>query len=122
GAVPEACVVGPLPGTMVVRLTTNADVRTFVEVLKTRFPDVTLRSRRHRDKPVVSDDLNTTLAETLTDRQREVLETAYYSGFFDSPRKSTGEEVGRSLDISQRTFQHHLRAAERKLLQRLLQS
>ena len=122
GAVPEAFVVGPLPGTMVVRLPTNADVRTFVEVLKTRFPDVTLRSRRHRDKPVVSDDLNTTLAETLTDRQREVLETAYYSGFFDSPRKSTGEEVGRSLDISQPTFQHHLRAAERKLLQRLLQS
>ena len=122
GAVPETFVVGPLPGTVVIRLPTNADVRTFVEVLQTRFPDMKLRSRRHREQPVVSGDLDTTLAETLTDRQREVLETAYYSGFFDSPRKSTGEEVGRSLDISQPTFQHHLRAAERKLFRRLLKS
>ncbi len=122
GAIPETFVVGPLPGTLVVRLPTNADVRTFVEVLQTRFPEMKLRSRRHREQPVISNDLDTTLAETLTDRQREVLETAYYSGFFDSPRKSTGEEVGHSLDISQPTFQHHLRAAERKLLRRLLKS
>lgn len=122
GAVPETFTVGPLPGTVVVRLPMNADVRTFVEVLQTRFPALELRSRRHRERPVASGDLDTVLAELLTDRQLEVLETAYYSGFFDSPRKSTGEEVGGSLGISQPTFQHHLRAAERKLLRRLLES
>lgn len=122
GAIPESVTVGPLPGSVVVRLSTNADVRTFVEVLQKRFPALELRSRRHRERPVVSGDIDTALAETLTDRQREVLETAYYSGFFDSPRKSTGEEVGRSLDISQPTFQHHLRTAERKLLHRLFES
>lgn len=122
GAVPETFVIGPLPGIVVVRLPMTADVRTVVETLQKRFPDLTLRSRRHRERPVVSSDFDTTFAEVLTDRQQEVLETAYYSGFFDSPRKSTGEEVGRSLDISQPTFQHHLRAAERKLLRRLLES
>jgi HTH-type transcriptional regulator, bacterioopsin transcriptional activator and related proteins len=122
GAIPETFTVGPLPGSVGVRLSTDADVRTFVEVLQKRFPALELRSRRHRERPVVSGDIDTALAETLTDRQREVLETAYYSGFFDSPRKSTGEEVGRSLDISQPTFQHHLRTAERKLLRRLFES
>ncbi|WP_227374020.1 bacterio-opsin activator domain-containing protein [Haladaptatus halobius] len=120
GAVPETFVADGLPGQVVVRLSADADVRTFVEVLRTRFPDMKLRSRRQRERPWSSSDFEPMLAETLTDRQREVLEMAYYGGFFDSPRKSTGEEVGRSLGISQPTFQHHLRAAERKLLRRLV--
>ncbi|WP_435153966.1 bacterio-opsin activator domain-containing protein [Haladaptatus sp. DFWS20] len=121
GAVPESLVVDDLPGRAVVRLPANADIRTFVEVLQRRFPEIELRSRRQRDRAFVSSDFGVTVGETLTERQRETLETAYYSGFFDSPRKTTGEEVGRSLGISQPTFQNHLRAAERKLLSRLLE-
>ncbi len=120
GAVPESFVVDDPPGRVVVRLSADADVRTLVEVLKTRFPEVELRSSRKRERQWATNDFESLLAETLTDRQREVLETAYYSGFFDSPRKSTGEEIGQSLDISQPTFQHHLRVAERKLLRGLL--
>ncbi|WP_458187082.1 bacterio-opsin activator domain-containing protein [Haladaptatus sp. NG-WS-4] len=120
GAIPESFVVDGLPGRVVVRLSTDADVRTFVDVLKARFPRLELRSRHQRERPWATVDFEPVLTSTLTDRQREVLETAYYSGFFDSPRKSTGEEVGRSLGISQPTFQHHLRAAERKVLRRLL--
>ncbi|SIR11089.1 PAS domain S-box-containing protein [Haladaptatus litoreus] len=122
GAVPETFIVDDLPAQVVVRLPANADIRTFVEVLQRRFPDIELRSRRQREGGLTTGDFDVALTETLTDRQRETLETAYYSGFFDSPRKSTGEEVGRSLGISQPTFQHHLRAAERKLLSRLLES
>ncbi|WP_227354109.1 bacterio-opsin activator domain-containing protein [Haladaptatus salinisoli] len=120
GAVPETFVADGSSGRVIVRLSANADVRTFVEVLRTRFPDVKLRSRRQRERPWASGDFEPMLAEMLTDRQREVLEMAYYGGFFDSPRKSTGAELGRSLGISQPTFQHHLRAAERKLLRRLI--
>ncbi len=120
GVVPESFVVDGLPGQAVVQLPANADIRTFVEVLQRRFPETELRGRRQRERPLGSNGIDVELTKTLTDRQRETLETAYYSGFFDSPRKSTGEEVGRSLGISQPTFQHHLRTAERKLLHQLL--
>ncbi|MFB9806590.1 bacterio-opsin activator domain-containing protein [Haladaptatus pallidirubidus] len=122
GAVPETFLVDDLPARVVARLPANADIRTFVEVLQRRFPGIELRSRRQRERAVTTGNFDVALTETLTNRQRETLETAYYSGFFDSPRKSTGEEVGRSLGISQPTFQHHLRAAERKLLSQLLES
>ncbi|WP_266077361.1 bacterio-opsin activator domain-containing protein [Haladaptatus caseinilyticus] len=121
GAVPESFFVEDLPGRVIVRLPANADIRTFVEVLQRRFPAIELRSRRQREHTSKSGNLDVLLTETLTERQRETLEAAYFSGFFDSPRKSTGEEVGRSLGISQPTFQHHLRAAERKLLSQLLE-
>jgi len=48
------------------------------------------------------------------------LQTAYFSGYFDWPRERTGEEVAASLGITQSTFNNHLRTAERKLLDRLL--
>nr|WP_245634212.1 helix-turn-helix domain-containing protein [Halalkalicoccus paucihalophilus] len=37
------------------------------------------------------------------------------SGYFESPRVQTGREVAASLDVSQPTFTHHLRAAQRKI-------
>lgn len=54
--------------------------------------------------------------EDLTDRQREVVETAYRAGYFDWPRDSTAEEVADSLDIAAPTFHAHLRKAESSLL------
>ncbi|WP_436926694.1 helix-turn-helix domain-containing protein [Halosimplex amylolyticum] len=56
------------------------------------------------------------LAQRLTDRQREVLVTAYRSGYFQRPRERTGAEVAAQLGISPSTFSQHLRAAQRKLL------
>jgi len=44
-----------------------------------------------------------------------VSQTAYYSGFFESPRDHTGTEVAEMLDISPPAFSNHIRAAERKL-------
>jgi predicted DNA binding protein len=45
-----------------------------------------------------------------------VLETAYFSGFFEWPRRNTGEDVAGAIGISSPTFHQHLRIAERKLL------
>jgi len=59
--------------------------------------------------------------ELLTERQQEVLRTAYLSGFFDWPRETTGEEVAEMLDITQPTVNRHLRVSERKLLDLLLE-
>lgn len=56
------------------------------------------------------------LTARLTDRQREVLQVAYHSGFFEWPRSQNGEEVADVLGITQPTFHQHLRVGQRELL------
>ena len=58
--------------------------------------------------------------DQLTAKQQTALETAYFSGFFDWPRTTTGEEVADMLDLSPATFTEHLRIAERKIFEALL--
>lgn len=57
----------------------------------------------------------------LTDRQREVIETAFQMGYFEYPRDSNGTEVAESLGIDLSTFTEHLAAAQSKLLAGLLE-
>lgn len=52
----------------------------------------------------------------LTDRQREVLRTAFEAGYYDWPRGCTGEDVAEELGITSATFSEHVHAAERNLL------
>jgi len=54
------------------------------------------------------------LEDELTEKQRAALETAYFAGYFDWPRGSTGEEIAERLGIAPATFNQHLRTAERK--------
>ena len=56
----------------------------------------------------------------LTDRQREVLETAHEMGYFEYPRDANAETVAAELGIQPSTFAEHLAAAQRKLLDELL--
>jgi len=58
----------------------------------------------------------------LTDRQREVVETAYEMGYFEYPRESNATEVAAALDIRPSTFTEHLTAAQGKLLGELVES
>ncbi|PSQ15108.1 hypothetical protein BRD00_15230 [Halobacteriales archaeon QS_8_69_26] len=100
-----------LPGT--------ADVRGFVEAFGRAYPDLEVLAQR---SAVEGDheDLQGDVTAELTDRQREVLEVAYHSGFFEWPRESTGEDIADSLDVSPPTVHKHLRTAERKLLSAIL--
>ena len=105
---------------LVVELPRTDDVRSFVERLRTAYPGTELAARRDCERPVRSrETFRDELDAQLTDRQREVLRTAYLSGYFDTPRASTGEKVAASLDITQPTFANHLRAGERKLFELL---
>lgn len=61
-------------------------------------------------------DLQTAILERLTNRQQEVLYAAHEAGYYQRPRRKTGEEIAAELDISPTTFQQHIRAAERKLV------
>lgn len=58
----------------------------------------------------------------LTDRQREVLETAHRMGYFDHPKGANAGEVASELDITTSTFTEHLSAAQRKLLGAVIDS
>ncbi|RQG98563.1 helix-turn-helix domain-containing protein [Natrarchaeobius oligotrophus] len=57
---------------------------------------------------------------TLTDRQREVLETAHRMGYFEHPKQANAGEVASELGITGTTFTEHLAAAQSKLLDAIL--
>jgi PAS domain S-box-containing protein len=105
---------------VVVDLPTGTDVREFVEMLQEDHPSVELVARRHVERSThTRRELVTTLFETLTDRQREVLETAYLAGFFEQPRETTGEELAAMLGVAQPTINRHLRLAQQRLMEQL---
>jgi predicted DNA binding protein len=56
----------------------------------------------------------------LTERQREVLATAYRMGYFEYPKGANATEVAEALDIGISTFAEHLAAAQGKLLDETL--
>lgn len=55
----------------------------------------------------------------LTERQREVLRTAYEMGYFEYPRGANAGEVAEELGIRPSTFTEHINAAQSKILDEL---
>jgi PAS domain S-box-containing protein len=101
-----------------VSLPPGVGVRGFVERLDDRYEGARLEARRERPaSDRTPGGIRTALADTLTDRQLQVLRTAYLSGFFDWPRECSGQDLADRLDISQPTMSRHLRVGERKLLE-----
>ncbi|WP_338739584.1 GAF domain-containing protein [Haloplanus salilacus] len=89
--------------------------QTLVRHLKDRHPDIDVAI--HQQTTTFSSDSWLRLLDcSLTARQRDILATAYYSGFYDQRRKRTGTEIADSLGISQPAFSTRLRAAQRNLL------
>lgn len=58
--------------------------------------------------------------DKLTDRQLEVIETAYDMGYYEYPRGANASEVAEALDICPSTLAEHLAAAQTKLLEDVL--
>lgn len=56
----------------------------------------------------------------LTDRQREVIRHAFHHGYFEHPRGTSATELAEAFDVARSTLTQHLRAAQDKLLSRLL--
>lgn len=52
----------------------------------------------------------------LTDRQLEVLRTAYELGFYEVPREATIDEIAAEMDVDGGTVSEHLQRAERNIL------
>lgn len=105
---------------LVIDLSSTVDVRSFVQTIDRAHPGTELVARRERDRSVpAARAFDIELRERLSDRQLRTLEAAYYGGFFDWPRESTGEDVAESIGVSQPTFSRHLRKAQRKLFELL---
>ena len=58
--------------------------------------------------------------DNLTDRQREVLQTAYDMGYYDVPRDAATDNIASELDLDPSTVAEHLQRAERNVFDRLL--
>lgn len=95
----------------------ESDVRAFARGILSNYRDADLVTQRHVDHDDVTElEFRQSFESALTERQRTVLEAAYFAGYFDRPRASTGEEIAESLGISAATFHQHVRTSERKLL------
>ncbi|WP_227356208.1 PAS domain S-box protein [Haladaptatus salinisoli] len=106
---------------VVVALPSNADIRGFIEQFQTEYESTEFLARRRHERPAhTRQGVRAKLEEQLTERQLEVLQTAYFSGFFASPRQSTGSDIAEVLDVSQPTVTEHLRTAQSKILDLLL--
>jgi len=105
--------------TLSVDVPESVDVRRVTRVVEDRFDDVELASKQTRTQ-ASEHGFYATVLDRLTDRQLEVLETAYYSGFFESPRQATGDAVADSLGISPQAFYQHVRTVQRKLFAALV--
>jgi PAS domain S-box-containing protein len=118
GAYPTEMTTTPTGATLTVELPQGGDTQLFLRMMLDTHDGVEMVARRELDRPVQSDaEFQAHYADRLTDREEEVLRTAFYAGFFESPRRSSGSEVAELLDVSQPTVNRHLRTGERKLLE-----
>jgi hypothetical protein len=115
--------VDPDGGRLTAVVPTDADVRAVRDGLKRRWPASSLVGQETVERTVEhAGGFQGRLREDLTDRQLAVLQSAYYGGYFEWPRESTGEELADSLDVAAPTLHNHLRVAQRKLLDAFFES
>jgi predicted DNA binding protein len=88
--------------------------------LKERFGGVSICRLTRSESTRCADDLVYVDRSSLTERQREVLQVAHERGYFDHPRGANACEVADHLDIAPATFGEHLAAAQRKILDAVL--
>jgi PAS domain S-box-containing protein len=120
GAVFREATADPTATTLVIDIPDSIDVRTIAHLVRETFSTVELRSKQTLGQST-EHDLYSKFLEKLTERQLEVIQTAYYSGFFESPRESTGEDVAETLGISPPAFYKHSRTVQRKLFETLFE-
>ncbi|MFC4543143.1 bacterio-opsin activator domain-containing protein [Halosolutus amylolyticus] len=120
GVVLRSVEATPEEARVVVDVPSTVDERGGAAVVSNAFDDIELRSKRTVDRTTAR-DLRTTLLDRLTDRQLEVVQLAYYGGYFESPRAKTGEDVAETLDISPAAFYRHTRTVQRKLFEVLFE-
>ncbi len=95
-----------------------AQISSFYQNLVEDGKSVTVESKREiqtveHGQPLIAPS---NLVPEFTQRQRQVIETAYENGYYDIPRETTTAEIADELGISRRTVEEHLRRGEKKLM------
>jgi PAS domain S-box-containing protein len=120
GGVLRDAVAEPGETTVTVEVPRQADVRSFVERLREIAPTLELVAKRqHSRRDRTPAEFGDRIRAELTDRQFEVLQTALSAGYFEWPRDNDGSTVADRLDITQPTFNKHMRLAEQKTFELL---
>jgi len=94
----------------------GADSRTIQDALTTWIPDLTLTAKQERNPADGAVAANTDPRDHLTDRQVEVLRTAFLTGYYAWPRDTNAEQLAETLGIASPTLHQHLRRAHRNLI------
>ncbi|MHB9287678.1 bacterio-opsin activator domain-containing protein [Halobacteriales archaeon Cl-PHB] len=109
--------------TVVAEFAPETDVRAVRDALKSRYPSTSLQRKEETERAGTTPaDLRATVESDLTDKQRSVLRAAYHAGYFEWPRGSTAEELADTLGISSPTLHNHLRKAQGKLFETVVES
>lgn len=119
GALPREVVGERGEGRIVAEIPPEYDSARVVGAFLDDHPDAELATKRRSESstpPFSAAALRQGLQAHLTDRQREVLRTAFEAGYYEWPRGCTGEEVAAELGITSATFSELVHAAERNLL------
>lgn len=104
---------------MWIEIPNNISQRPLFEFVNSQFDNTELVAREESTaEPMSNDDT----LKSLTERQLEVLSAAYYGGYYETPRRVTGEDLADSFDISSPAVYNHLQAAHKKILKTLLKN
>ncbi|MFA9427420.1 bacterio-opsin activator domain-containing protein [Natronorubrum sp. A-ect3] len=106
----EVRFLGELPG--------DVDPRLAADGIREFHPEVELVSEELVYSPHLLYDV---VADALTDRQLAVLDSAYFGGYFDTPRTSTGDELADRFGVTRQTLNQHLRKAQRTVFRHLFE-
>jgi PAS domain S-box-containing protein len=110
-------------GSLVIEAPQSVNVRQIVEAYEEYNPDSELVAKRELERPVkTAAEFRSSLEEQLTDRQTAAITAAYFSGYYEWPRESTGEEIAESMDISSATLHQHIRSAHKEFLTAFLEN
>ncbi|AHF99622.1 bacterio-opsin activator [Halostagnicola larsenii XH-48] len=119
GALPREAISLNGEGRIVAEIPPKYDASTVIEEFLAENTTVELVSKQEKESfsPILTHSATEQIIRTqLTERQWEVIRTAFNAGYYEWPRECTGEEVAEKLDITSPTFSEHIHAAERKLL------
>nr|WP_231896153.1 bacterio-opsin activator domain-containing protein [Haloferax sp. BAB-2207] len=111
----------PTQTTLTAEVPTRVRVRSFVDALDSNYPGTSLLSRRTAAGAESPQTFAAEMRAAWTSRQHESIRAAHLAGFYEWPRRSTAETLAETFDISAPTYQYHLRAAERKLVERVFE-
>ncbi|WP_254538879.1 bacterio-opsin activator domain-containing protein [Halomarina litorea] len=122
GASIRSVTARPGESRIVVEVPAGTDVRALVDTYRARHDDVQLVRKQHVVPTAsLSGVVTASALGSLTERQRTVLQSAYFGGYYEWPRASTAEEIAAVIGISPSTFHEHLRKAHHHLLEALFE-